>query len=219
MKRDNQQPLPQSRRRSLIVQEFPGEVLIYDLERHLAHCLNHTAVLVWKYCDGKLSAVELSVLIEKKTGAPFDVEMVWLAVQQLARFRLLEDPAPEIVGHVSRRELVRRLGLGAAVALPLVTSIISPTAVMAATCGAVGTGCTTNARCCSTICMNGQCVCLGLGTACTASVQCCSPSICFGTPTTCCLPKGANCMQDSDCCFGPCTGVGSLKCSQGPTGP
>jgi len=35
------------------VKQADGEVLIYDLERNKAHCLNNTAARVWQYCDGE----------------------------------------------------------------------------------------------------------------------------------------------------------------------
>jgi hypothetical protein len=45
--------LPKARRNKLVIQELPDEVLVYDQERDKAHCLNQTAALVWKQCDGR----------------------------------------------------------------------------------------------------------------------------------------------------------------------
>jgi len=38
----------------LIIEELPGEVLVYDSDREQRSlCLNHMAAQVWKLCDGK----------------------------------------------------------------------------------------------------------------------------------------------------------------------
>jgi hypothetical protein len=44
--------LPQARTEGLTVRELAEETLVYDKERHKAHCLNRTAACVWKHCDG-----------------------------------------------------------------------------------------------------------------------------------------------------------------------
>ncbi len=54
--RNSKQPLPVARHKNLIVKELPDETLIYDLDSDKAHCLNQTAALVWKNCDGTRSA-------------------------------------------------------------------------------------------------------------------------------------------------------------------
>jgi hypothetical protein len=138
----------------LVVQALPDEVLVYDLERHKAHCLNHTAALVWKSCDGQTSVTEIAGLLEREIHTPVPEEVVWLAVQQLGKARLLaEQPhAPRGGAKVSRREVMRRLGWGAVIALPLVTSIVAPTAVEAASCLSTGAICSGSAQCCSGVC-------------------------------------------------------------------
>ena len=40
---------PRARTEGLVVTELPDELLVYDLERHRAHCLNPTAALVFKH--------------------------------------------------------------------------------------------------------------------------------------------------------------------------
>ncbi len=47
------QPLPLARKNELIIQELPEELLVYDLARHKAHCLNKTSAFIWKHCDGE----------------------------------------------------------------------------------------------------------------------------------------------------------------------
>jgi len=39
---------PRKRRDGLVVQELPEETLVYDLERHKAHCLEAASAAVWE---------------------------------------------------------------------------------------------------------------------------------------------------------------------------
>ena len=151
---------PHARTDGLVVQELPDELLIYDLDRHKAHCLNHTAAVVWKRCDGRTPVRKMARSLERELNASFDEEIVRLALDQLGRSHLLEGWAPDRAEPrmVSRREAMRKMGVAAAVALPLVTSIVAPKAADAATCLPSGAACTSNLQCCSTICTLGHCV-------------------------------------------------------------
>lgn len=154
------QHLPRRRGNGIVVQEISDEVLVYDLERHKAHCLNRTAALVWKKCDGKTSVPQLARLLERELRTKLDDELVLLAIEQLSRRHLLEqDSARAKPPGMSRRALMRRLGLATAIALPLVTSLVAPTPAEAATCKANGQSCTTSAECCSGLCAGAVPVC------------------------------------------------------------
>ena len=154
MQREKEHLIPEARTEGLVVQELSGEVLVYDRERNKAHCLNSTAALVWEYCDGNTSAAGIARAIEGKINAPVNEDIIWLGVEQLSKTHLLRESAklPEHKSGLSRREVIKRIGLAAAVALPVVTSIVAPTAVMAATCLPTGAACTSSAECCSGIC-------------------------------------------------------------------
>src|SRR6266545_4517244 len=121
--------LPLSRQNSLIVKRLPDEVLVYDLERDKAHCLNKTAATIWENCDGKRTVAQLRELLENEINLTVPEEVVWLALDQLEKYRLL-DQAPtqpiQLAG-ITRRELVRRIGI-AAVTFPLIISIVAPSA-------------------------------------------------------------------------------------------
>jgi hypothetical protein len=151
---------PSARADRIVVQALPDEVLVYDLECHKAHCLNHMAALVWKRCDGRTAVGEMARLLEEEARSPIPAEVVWLALQQLSKARLLTEtiPAAQGVAKLSRREVMRRLGWGAAVALPLVSSIVAPTAVEAASCLSTGSACTASAQCCSGVCSGLVCL-------------------------------------------------------------
>ena len=127
---------PHARKEGLLVQELPNEVLVYDLERHKAHCLNPTAALVWKHCDGRTSVSEIARLLEKSLETTVDEDVVWCALNQLEKDHLLEEKMAWPVGMepISRRTLIRRVGM-AAVLLPLITTITAPTALASVSCG------------------------------------------------------------------------------------
>ena len=135
------QLIPAARRADMVVQEADGETLIYDLKSNKAHCLNRTAALVWKNCDGKRTAEELARKLESETGETVSVEVVWLAVAQLGRRRLLKEPVRRTHSStlISRRELARRLGIATALTLPFIASIKAPAAIQAASGGCVNT--------------------------------------------------------------------------------
>ena len=152
---------PKARQEKLIVREFADEVLIYDKERQQAHCLNQTAALVWKHCDGRTPVAEISRRLAKEMGAggaAVDDQLVWHALSQFKRDHLLEEieaPAGMLSaasGGLSRRKAIKALGLATIVAVPLVTSMIAPTAAQAASCFAAGHACTSSAQCCSGVC-------------------------------------------------------------------
>jgi hypothetical protein len=133
---------PKARRNQLVIKELASETLVYDESNHRAHCLNQTAAFVWRHCDGRTSLPALARLLEKETNASVPEHTVRLAIKQLEESRLLEASTsrPIWVG-LSRREMVRTIGI-TAVALPIVTSIVAPTAASAATCAVLGQPCT-----------------------------------------------------------------------------
>ena len=149
------------RQQGLVIDELPDEVLVYDLERDQAHCLNRTAALVWRACDGNTSASEIARRIKVELDAPFNEEMVWLAIDQLEKLHLLDQSLtiPSQFTRLSRRQMIRNLGLAAAIAVPVVTSIVAPTAVQAATCIQSGVNCSPTILCCNPLGCNpaGKC--------------------------------------------------------------
>ena len=127
-----QQLLPVARTQNLIIKELPDETLIYDLESDQAHCLNLTAALAWKNCDGSHSIADLTQLLIVRLGVDVAEDVVWLALGQLGKFDLLlQSPAAPHAADLTRRQLARHLGL-AALSLPLIASICSPTAAQSA---------------------------------------------------------------------------------------
>lgn len=132
-----------ARKRELIVKELTDEVLVYDLSDNRAHSLNHTAAFVWKHCDGEKTVPEIASLMEMQWSKPVSEDVVWLALKQLSRAGLLEEPvAPDAGGmRASRRAVLRKLGAAAAMT-PLVISIVAPTASAGASVPPVCVCCT-----------------------------------------------------------------------------
>lgn len=146
---------PVARTESLIVKEVDGETLVYDLKTDKAHCLNETAALVWKNCDGRKSVSEISKVLSADSNTSVQDEIVWLALDQLEKFKLLEEaPAkPSFLAGITRRQMVARLGI-AAVALPAIVAIVAPTAQ------AQGSGVIPPTFCCKDHkdCTSGSCI-------------------------------------------------------------
>jgi hypothetical protein len=68
--------------------------------------------------------------MEEEWHKPINEDLVWMALKGLSRASLLQDdilPPPD-KSRVSRRSAIRQLGVGALVSVPLVISIIAPTA-------------------------------------------------------------------------------------------
>jgi len=149
--------LPRAIKQDLVIRELEDETLIYDKRRDKAHCLNHSAALVWAQCDGKKTAGQVARLVGDQLGSKVDSDFVWLAVKQLQKFHLVEsaDKSPA----VSRRDLVLKYAPAALTLLPVIYSISAPEPAAAATC-------------------------LPNGAPCTSPAQCCGGA-CFGTPQTC----------------------------------
>lgn len=152
---------PWARTEKLLIQELADETLVFDQDRNRAHCLNRSAALIWKKCDGKTSVGEISRSISRELGTQFDERAVWFAISQFNKDHLLVEKLqlpPQLVSSgMNRRQMIRTLGVAAAVAVPLVTSIVAPTAVQAASCLPSGQSCSSGAQCCSGLCNTGTC--------------------------------------------------------------
>ena len=153
--------MPRAREAGLIVRELDNETLVYDVDTNEAHCLNETAALIWRHCDGTSSVTQICELLSQTMETTIDEKVVWYALEQFNKDGLLEEkiepPAAYMIAGMSRRQMVRTLGLAAMVAIPLVTSIVAPTPVQAgASCLPLGAPCNTNAECCSQFCGPGN---------------------------------------------------------------
>lgn len=144
---------PVARKSGLVVRDLADEVVVYDRERHEAHCLNRTAAIVFRNADGRRSVSDLAALLGAE-GAPEAEDLVRMALGQLGDAHLLEStPPPVRQAGLARRDVMRRVGIGAAILLPLVSTILAPSPSEAAATCAVGPGA------CSTQPDGTQCTC------------------------------------------------------------
>ncbi len=150
---------PRAREDALVVREIDDEVLIYDLERHEAHCLNTSAAAVWKACDGKKTPAEIATELRLELDPGIDEDVVWVALAELWKQNLLQgekEPEPGAStgdAGLSRASLLRKVGVGAAaLSLPAVTSLVAPTAALAVSNLAAGACCNASSECASLLC-------------------------------------------------------------------
>jgi hypothetical protein len=124
---------PKSRQTHLLIDHVGDETVVYDEERQEAHSLNRAASFVWQHSDGAHTVSQLAGLLGAELGVETSDSVVEYALDELTRVHLLES-APDGGQPVSRRDAVRRMSLAgaAAVALPVVLSIVAPTPAMAA---------------------------------------------------------------------------------------
>jgi hypothetical protein len=141
------------------MQEMPDELLVYDLDTNKAHCLNQTSAFVWKACNGKNSVSDISKLFGNNAGNAVPEDLVWLAIDQLSQNNLLENRVSVKLNGQTRREIIKKVGLASVVALPLVASLVAPSAVLAGITGACTGTCpsagSTETRTCPDTC---QCI-------------------------------------------------------------
>jgi hypothetical protein len=216
---------PAARTDQLLVETIDDETVVYDLESKEAHCLKGLASFVFANADGRTSAQDLEQRAADALGAPVSAADVQDAIHQLDTCALLDTPLLVRDG-LSRRDVVRKAGYvgAAAVGGTLITSILAPTAAMAASnvvTGCIGCGknhdCTSN-HCCqdSKGCNQGCCVekdnschsCpTGCGAlpnppcSCTVQLSTC-PCICgtAGCNGPCCPPATGTCCQTTPTC-------------------
>jgi hypothetical protein len=216
---------PKGRSKELVMQELEKELLIYDLTNNKAFCLNETSAIVFQLCNGNNSVSEIADLMSKKLKTLVSEDFVWLAIEELKKDNLLEnkDQLNNHFNGLSRREIVKRVGLATMIALPIITSVAAPSAAMAqlGLSGLLG-ACTTTANCVSGLtcktCSGGSAPCDG-GGACCANTD---PNITLSTDSNMCIASQADCdsFASEYCCSGTgiaqpniaCAGFGDSIC-------
>lgn len=122
---------PKARSENLVVQTLPGETLIYDMTANEAHCLNETAAFVWSKCNGDLTVDDIAHSAATAFGKPVNADLINFAVKELNDRKLLSDSGVHLPAMPSRREVIKRLGLASAIALPIIASIVAPSSALA----------------------------------------------------------------------------------------
>jgi hypothetical protein len=123
--------LPRARQDGLLEEMVGEELLLYDQDSHIAHCLSPIAACVWRHCDGERDLTDLAVL----AGA--SEHLVADALHELREKDLL-DAEPLLMESTvpgeSRREAIGRVARygAAAAAGSMVVSATAATPAMAA---------------------------------------------------------------------------------------
>lgn len=149
----NNSQTPIARKEGLVIQEMPDEALVYDMANNKAHCLNKTAAFVWKKCDGKNSVADIKNLLAAETNNPVQEDFIWLAIDQLNDKNLLEEKMSAPFAGESRRNVIKKIGLAAVIALPVVTSLVAPAPAHAGSscvgpaCGGANPPCASGCAC------------------------------------------------------------------------
>ncbi len=134
---------PTARKNDLVVQETSDEVLVYDLKTSKAHCLNSSAAMIWRSCNGSNTVSDIVREFEKNGIGSVSEDFVWLAIDQLNENDLLENKnASRYNGH-SRRHALKTIGLATAVALPVIASLMAPQQAL----GAISCACQADINC------------------------------------------------------------------------
>jgi hypothetical protein len=134
-----------ARSEEIIVEELPNEVLIYDLQRNRAHCLNRVAAAVWRACDGRRDPAAIRAVAGATLGQPLEPAAVDEALAQLGKAHLL-------VGASEKGKVVDRgrRALLTGLLVPVVLSISTRAAAQAVSCvGQLGPCTPGLSRCCN----------------------------------------------------------------------
>lgn len=215
---------PLSRTNNLVTQETDDDLLIYDFHTDKAFCLNRIAALVWRSSNGTKSVKELAAIASETLKSSVSEDLIWIALDQLKTQKLLKNAREFQIDFngLSRREVIKKVGMTSLIALPLVTSFIVPASVNAQSANICrsspgddqfnnGAGCPCNSSddCCA-VCGGAvdMMVCGGL-----PDLGSSAAAICFGI--VCNVPPGQGAMNvvnqcpcnSSDDCCGVCGGA------------
>jgi hypothetical protein len=148
---NSNQGTPRAREQGLVVRELDGELLIYDREHDVAHCLKGIQAAVWKNSDGVTPVADIVTVVGRQLGTPVDEYAVYRALADLSKNELLDHRTPDSREQdgMSRRDMMARTGLAAAAAIPVITSLMVPGSALAAgPCTQQGGTCTSSSQCC-----------------------------------------------------------------------
>ena len=191
---------PKSRIENIVTQEMNNELLIYDLKDNKAFCLNETSAIIYQLCDGKRTVAEINNVIAKKLNQPVNDELIWLALDGLKKEGLLENSENFEINFngLSRRQVIKKVGLSSLVVLPVIGSLVAPTAAATASLAVLFAICSSPSSC-----QSGNCISASPG----VNDRCCVPGALNGAFT----PTNASCNTN----FANCTDYGLKMCCSG----
>lgn len=118
--------LPKARTENLLEQNFKDETLIYDLTINKAFNLNETSTIVYKACGQNKTFDEL------RRKHKFTDDFIYLALDELKRSNLLAGVYDSPFASTNRRDVIKKIGLASMMVLPIITGLVAPKAINAA---------------------------------------------------------------------------------------
>jgi hypothetical protein len=164
----NPEVQPIARTEHLLIQEMDQEILVYDEATNRAHCLDAQSAKIWRACDGTRTMEAIAAAVRTDPHQPLEVDTIRIGLDALGKAGLLQkesSSALRLPGE-TRRQLLRQLATaGLTLLIPVVRSLVAPTAAEAASMTtswacqntnktAIGKCCSNNHRICK---FNGQC--------------------------------------------------------------
>jgi hypothetical protein len=123
---------PRRIQESVSIQQIGTEILVYDERRHKAFCLNESSSVIWLLADGERTIAEIRAAASLQLKTPVDDDLVLFAIEELRRDGLIEfSSVAEAAQALSRRAMLRRLGVSGALLLPMIAAVLAPMAAQA----------------------------------------------------------------------------------------
>jgi hypothetical protein len=158
-----------------VVQEMPDEVLVYDLKRHKAHCLNKTAAFVGITAMDRRQLQKWLDCLKRILARQLAKKCLCMRSQAERRRPAGQQGGNSLNDGMSRRRMLR--GVGAVMVLPTVVSLIAPAAAAAVSIVTLGQEnrlwsmyisritrrCCVQDTCCTGECGGPQRGCVGMG--------------------------------------------------------
>lgn len=130
--------LPLTRTQNIIVKNVGKELLVYDLSTNIIYRLNETSAIIYCACNGKTTFEDL---ISKNK---FTEELIYFSLQELQKENLVQGADLTYFGALSRREVIRKVGLATLLALPVISSMLAPSSTQAQSNSCYGQSCKFN---------------------------------------------------------------------------
>lgn len=135
-------------RKNLLAKPLLGELLLYDEAQCTAHCVAGLVEDVWNLCERERSAADLTRLLREK-WPDISEHGVLVMLSEMEKAGLLIETAHGERLSASRRDVLRQIGVAAAVGIPIaITSVFVPPVAAAASCARLGQACSDARPCC-----------------------------------------------------------------------
>jgi len=123
---------PRSVRQHISIQQIGAETLVYDELRHKAFCLNESSSVIWRLANGEHTVAQMRVAASADLKSEVSEEFVLFALEQLRGDGLIEPYSTVAAGPaISRRALLRTLGVRGALLVPMIAAVMAPPAAQA----------------------------------------------------------------------------------------